>query len=68
MSERQANLDAVHGVAGDMTQRADRKDRALLEGEAARRGIIKAGERMSSESAHRLAAEIARDSDARRRR
>jgi hypothetical protein len=66
--EKSGSLDAAHGLAADMTQRASAFDRTALEGEAAKRGIIKPGQRMSSEDNHRLAASIAREQDARRGR
>lgn len=70
MSEGQRDLNktAVDGLAADMVQRAEPALVPLLEREAQKAGVLKPGERMNSETAHRLAAQTARDADARRRR
>lgn len=67
-TERQSHVDAVHGVAHDIATRAEPGVARALEAEAAKRGILRPGERMNSEAAHRLAAQTAREADARRRR
>jgi len=67
-TERQTHVDAVQGVASDMATRAEPGVAKALEAEAAKRGILRPGERLNSESAHRLAAQVARDADARSRR
>lgn len=67
-SERQSHVDAVHGVASDMSTRAEPGVARALEAEAQKRGILRPGERMNSEAAHRLAAQTAREADARSRR
>lgn len=67
-TERQSHVDAVHGVASDMATRAEPHVAKAIEAEARQRGVLRPGERLNSESAHRLSAELARDADARRRR
>lgn len=54
MSEKQKNLDAVHGVASDLMRARPEEIRALTNGKS---------DRLTSEQAHRLAAEKARETD-----
>ena len=65
---KQNATDAVHGVAGDIVTRAEPGVDRAIANEAVKRGIVKPGERLNSETAHQLSAAIAREADARRSR
>lgn len=58
--------EAVQENARAISEDASPRDRALIEHAARKRGILKRGERMNSEQAHRLSSEIARESDRKR--
>lgn len=68
MSSDEQKKKAAEGLAADIATKAEPGFREALEKQAREGGHLRKGESFSSETAHRLAAETARQNDARSRR